>query len=166
MFRSLSKSVAGPLRNAFLNHEPVVHQQTRVINLKKSFLQVRIPSYKIHSLQNTYILKRRNPLPLHKKGEPPKQLKPKNYIYDLVENKVCKKLPDMEVILTSHVTGLGNIGDKVVVRPEYAYNELLLPGLAVYATPENEKKYEEYETKETDVQYSSSDVPIVSKALL
>lgn len=121
-------------------------------------------TYKIYLLQNTYILKRRNPPPLHKKGEPLKPLKAKHYIYDMVKNEVADKLPEMEVILTSHVTGLGNIGDKVVVKAHYAYNDLLLPGLAVYATPENEKKYEEYEKKETDVQYSSAEVPIVSKA--
>lgn len=114
-------------------------------------------------LQNTYILKRRNPPRLHRKGEGAKPLKQKNYIYDVVKNKVAEKLPDMEVILTTHVTGLGNIGDKVFVKPQYAYNELLLPGLAVYANPENIEKYKEYENKVDDVRYSSAEVPIVSR---
>lgn len=48
----------------------------------------------------------------------------------------------MDVILVSFVEGIGDVGDKVTVRPTVAYNSLLLPGLAVYATPENIAKYE------------------------
>lgn len=65
----------------------------------------------------------------------------KNYIYELVKNTETEKHPEIEVILQSYIEGLGNIGDKVSVKPNYAYNKLLLPGLAVYASPENVKKY-------------------------
>lgn len=56
--------------------------------------------------------------------------------------------------MTTYVKGLGNLGDKVSVKPHYAYNELLLPGLAVYATPENEEKFKSVEIKDVQ-QYSS-----------
>ncbi|XP_022907329.1 large ribosomal subunit protein bL9m [Onthophagus taurus] len=92
-------------------------------------------------LRTTFILKRRNAPYLHKKGAEPKRLKPKHYIYNLVEHLDSQKQPDLEVILTSYVEGLGDVGEKVSVRPQYGYNNLLLPGLAIYATPENTKKY-------------------------
>lgn len=57
-----------------------------------------------------------------------------------------KRKPDIQVILTAFVDGLGNKGDLVSVRPLYAYNKLLLPGLAVYDTPENQLKYKKTET--------------------
>lgn len=61
----------------------------------------------------------------------------------------------MEVILTAFVDGLGNKGDIVSVRPNMAYNKLLLPGLAVYKTPENMAKYKSHETNETEEKHSS-----------
>jgi Ribosomal protein L9, N-terminal domain len=36
---------------------------------------------------------------------------------------------------------LGKQGEKVSVKRQFGYNNLLLPKLAVYATPENEKLY-------------------------
>lgn len=68
-------------------------------------------------------------------------MKRRNYIYELVKNTDIEKQPNIEVILTSYVDGLGNEGDKVSVAPNYAYNKLLLPGLAIYSTPENIEKY-------------------------
>lgn len=91
--------------------------------------------------KTTYILKRINPPKLHRKGEEPKRLKRRNYIYELVTNTDIEKHQNIEVILRSYIEGLGNIGEKVSVRPSYAYNKLLLPGLAVYASPENIEKY-------------------------
>ncbi|MCC5794434.1 MAG: 50S ribosomal protein L9 [Chromatiales bacterium] len=43
----------------------------------------------------------------------------------------------MEVILLEKVDNLGNIGDKVKVRPGYCRNYLLPKGKAALATPEN-----------------------------
>lgn len=78
---------------------------------------------------------------MHRKDEEPKRLRRKNYIYELVKNTDTVKQPDIDVILQSYIEGVGNIGDKVSVRPSYAYNKLLLSGLAVYASPENIEKY-------------------------
>lgn len=92
---------------------------------------------------------------MHRKGAEPKRLKNKHYIYELVKDTSIEKKPDMDVILTSYVDGLGNVGDRVTVRPNYAYNQLLLPGLGVYASPENIEKYKNFEKKDEAEQHSS-----------
>ncbi|XP_011307854.1 39S ribosomal protein L9, mitochondrial [Fopius arisanus] len=91
--------------------------------------------------RNTFILKRRHPPPLYRKGSKPPSLKRRHYIYDLVKNTDNSKRPALSLILTTYVDGLGNRGEKVSVAPFKAYNKLLLPGLAVYDTPENSQKY-------------------------
>lgn len=48
----------------------------------------------------------------------------------------------MEVILLSRVENLGNLGDKVSVRPGYARNHLIPHGKAKFATPENIAEFE------------------------
>jgi large subunit ribosomal protein L9 len=49
----------------------------------------------------------------------------------------------MEVILMQKVANLGNIGDKVKVKPGYGRNFLLPSGKAALATAANLKKFEE-----------------------
>jgi large subunit ribosomal protein L9 len=49
----------------------------------------------------------------------------------------------MEVILLQKVANLGNIGDKVKVKPGYGRNYLLPQGKAAVATATNLKKFEE-----------------------
>jgi ribosomal protein L9 len=49
----------------------------------------------------------------------------------------------MEVILLAKVENLGNLGDKVKVRPGYGRNYLIPQGKATPATPENIKLFEE-----------------------
>lgn len=49
----------------------------------------------------------------------------------------------IDVILTTNVSNYGLLGEKVSVTIFQAYSKLLLPGLAVYATPENIEKYKE-----------------------
>jgi large subunit ribosomal protein L9 len=48
----------------------------------------------------------------------------------------------MEVILLEKVENLGNLGDKVVVKPGYGRNFLLPSGKAAPATKENVEKFE------------------------
>ncbi|XP_076656906.1 mitochondrial ribosomal protein L9 [Halictus rubicundus] len=91
--------------------------------------------------RNTYILKRRYPVPLHKKNRKPPPLKNKYFIYDLVENTVNRKQPKVDLILLDNVEGVGLKGQQVSMASEKAYENLLLPKLAVYATPENTEKY-------------------------
>lgn len=49
----------------------------------------------------------------------------------------------MEVILLEKVQNLGNLGDKVKVRPGYGRNFLIPQGKAVFATQDNVAKFEE-----------------------
>lgn len=48
----------------------------------------------------------------------------------------------MEVILLEKIENLGNLGDKVNVRPGFARNFLVPKGKAKYATPENLAEFE------------------------
>ena len=48
----------------------------------------------------------------------------------------------MEVILLEKITNLGNLGDKVSVKPGYSRNYLIPAGLAVPATKDNLKAFE------------------------
>ncbi|MEJ2095178.1 MAG: 50S ribosomal protein L9 [Gammaproteobacteria bacterium] len=48
----------------------------------------------------------------------------------------------MEVILLETIHNLGQLGDKVRVRPGYGRNFLIPQGKAVFATPENVEKFE------------------------
>ena len=48
----------------------------------------------------------------------------------------------MEVILLKKVANLGELGDKVAVRPGYGRNYLVPQGYAVSATEENLKAFE------------------------
>ncbi|XP_055523897.1 39S ribosomal protein L9, mitochondrial [Wyeomyia smithii] len=91
--------------------------------------------------RNTFILKRRTPPKLHKKNQKPDKLRGRHFVYDLVEDTNIKKKPNLEVVLTSFVDGVGSKGDIVSLKPHVAYNQLLLPGLAVYKTPEAVVKY-------------------------
>lgn len=60
----------------------------------------------------------------------------------------------MEVILLSKIENLGNLGDKVSVRPGYGRNYLIPKGIAIPATAENVAEFEqrraELEAKATD----------------
>lgn len=98
---------------------------------------------------------------MHKKGSAPKKLRHKYFIYEEVKQTAFEPQTPMEVVLTTFVDGLGNVGDKVLVKPNYAYNNLLLPGLAVYATPENEEKYKSQGSNLTQVHYSSQNAKMV-----
>ncbi|XP_066137483.1 large ribosomal subunit protein bL9m [Euwallacea fornicatus] len=115
--------------------------------------------------RTTFILKRRHVVPLHKKNHNPKKLKSNLYIYDLVKDTNTEPPTHIDVILTSFVDGLGNIGEKVSVKPDYAYNHLLLPGLAVYATVENLEKYKHFSENLEKIQYSSPNALIVTNIL-
>ncbi|KAI8425024.1 hypothetical protein MSG28_006907 [Choristoneura fumiferana] len=98
-------------------------------------------------LQTTFVLKRRWPPPLHKKGGKTTKLRGRHFVYDLVEDKNVVRQPDMKVILNQYVEGVGNAGDVLTMRPNQVYRDYLMPGLAVYATPENMEKYQVEENK-------------------
>lgn len=60
----------------------------------------------------------------------------------MIEDSNIVPKPDINVILTNYVDGLGHKGDLVSIRPHKAYTTLILPGLAVYDNPENRIKYD------------------------
>ena len=49
----------------------------------------------------------------------------------------------MDVILLEKIENLGDLGDKVSVKPGYARNYLIPKAKAKYATAENLKEFEE-----------------------
>lgn len=56
-------------------------------------------------LQNTFVLKRRWPPPLHKQGGKLPKMRARHFIYDLVQDTNVLKKPDMTVILKDFVDG-------------------------------------------------------------
>lgn len=52
--------------------------------------------------------------------------------------------------------GIGHEGEKVSVRPSYAYEHLLLPKLAVYASPENVENFKNVYKQTNDKEIPSS----------
>lgn len=105
--------------------------------------------------QNTFVLKRRWPPGLHKQNQKPHKLRAKNYVYDLVENTTVRKRPNLEVVLTAFVDGIGDKGDVLSLKQHFAYTKLLLPGLAVYKTPENLVKYTKTAIEQEVIAHSS-----------
>lgn len=91
--------------------------------------------------RTTFVLRRRFPPRLHKKHESRAILKSRQFIYELVDHKNSKKSPQIKVILKETVKDFGPAGAIISVPPISGYEKLLLPQLAIYATPENIKKY-------------------------
>ncbi|XP_069672003.1 large ribosomal subunit protein bL9m [Periplaneta americana] len=112
--------------------------------------------------RTTFILKRRWPPGLYKKGQTTRKLKARHFVYDLVEDTNVRKKQELEVILTDYVAGLGNRGDRITAKQKFAYHELLLPGLAVYASPENIEKFSKIKDSTQKTKYSS---PYVQKTM-
>ncbi|XP_058809145.1 large ribosomal subunit protein bL9m [Phymastichus coffea] len=113
--------------------------------------------------RTTVILKRKFPVLLHKKGKQPHKMKNRQFIYEVVDNTSLHSPKPIDIILTEYVEGYGEKGDKLSLKPNKAYNEFLLPGLAIYASPENIEKY--LVTKKTTQSYSSLQAPLTIKAL-
>ncbi|XP_052860136.1 39S ribosomal protein L9, mitochondrial [Anopheles cruzii] len=116
------------------------------------------------SSRNTFILKRRFPPNLYKKNQKPGKLRGRHFVYDLVEDRSVVKKPNVEVVLTTFVENIGAKGEVVSLKPNIAYNRLLLPGLAVYKTPESVAKYaQDVREKESAVHSSAQAAVTVSK---
>ncbi|XP_063367577.1 large ribosomal subunit protein bL9m [Cydia amplana] len=106
--------------------------------------------------RTTFVLKRRWPPPLYKKNGKPTKLRGRHFVYDLVEDKNVVKQHDMKVILNQYVEGIGNAGDVLTLRPNEAYRDYLMPGLAVYFNPKNMEQYKVDENKpKTEETFSS-----------
>ncbi|XP_067425718.1 large ribosomal subunit protein bL9m [Emydura macquarii macquarii] len=93
--------------------------------------------------RGTVVVERWWKVPLSKEGRPPRLHPRRHRIFRLVED--TKHLPkeELELILTQSVANLGSRGDIVSVRKSLGRNKLLPEGLAVYASTENKKLFEE-----------------------
>lgn len=78
---------------------------------------------------------------MHRKNQRHAKLRGRHFNYDLIEDTNVKKRESVEVLLTEYVEGVGRKGEVVTVTPHFAYNKLLLPGLATYVTEANVAKY-------------------------
>lgn len=66
-------------------------------------------------LQNTFVLKRRFPPPLHKQGGKLPKMRARHFIYDLIEDTNVRKKPDITVILKQFVDGkINNLVDLII----------------------------------------------------
>ena len=54
-------------------------------------------------------------------------------MYEMVDFEGHKIQPDINVLLTTSVEGIGEKGDVVSMRPNAAYNKVLLPGFGTYS---------------------------------
>ncbi|XP_076067890.1 mitochondrial ribosomal protein L9 isoform X2 [Oratosquilla oratoria] len=103
--------------------------------------------------RTTFILKRRTPPQLVKahKNVGTRKLRPRNFVYELVEDTNTKPQEKIKILLLEPCEGVGSRGDVVEMKPTRARRDFLLPKRAVYASPENMKKYETL-TQELDKQ--------------
>ncbi|KAM9692155.1 large ribosomal subunit protein bL9m isoform 1-T1 [Dama dama] len=92
--------------------------------------------------RGTVIVERWWKVPLAGEGRKPR-LHRRHRVYKLVEDTKHRPKGSLELILTQSVDELGVRGDLVSVKKSVGRNRLLPEGLAVYASPENKKLFEE-----------------------
>ncbi|XP_004854153.1 39S ribosomal protein L9, mitochondrial isoform X2 [Heterocephalus glaber] len=92
--------------------------------------------------RGTVIVERWWKVPLAGEGRKPR-LRRRHRVYRLVEDTKHRPKANLELILTQSVEELGVRGDLVSVTKSEGRNKLLPQGLAVYASPENRKLFEE-----------------------
>ena len=72
----------------------------------------------------------------------------------------------MEVILLEKIENLGDLGDKVNVKPGYARNHLIPKAKAKYATEENIKEFEKQKTELEKIAKENLEISIKRKEKL
>ncbi|XP_059994590.1 large ribosomal subunit protein bL9m isoform X2 [Lagenorhynchus albirostris] len=92
--------------------------------------------------RGTVIVERWWKVPLAGEGRKPR-LHRRHRVYKLAEDTKHRPKDNLELILTQSVEELGVRGDLVSVKKSVGRNRLLPQGLAVYASPENRKLFEE-----------------------
>ncbi|KAM9368349.1 large ribosomal subunit protein bL9m [Phaethornis superciliosus] len=93
--------------------------------------------------RGTVVVERWWGVPLSPEGRPPRLHPRRHRIYRLLEDTKHQPRGDMQLLLTQGVEGLGTRGDLVSVKKSLGRNKLLPQGLAVYASPENLRLFEE-----------------------
>ncbi|KAM9838489.1 large ribosomal subunit protein bL9m [Aulostomus maculatus] len=97
--------------------------------------------FSVTPAQQTVVVERWWQVPLSKEGSPPRLHPRRHRIYKLVEDTKNAPKEKMELILTQSVPRVGEQGRTVLVKKSFGRNKLLAKGLAVYASPENKKKF-------------------------
>jgi len=123
-------SVRVTFRCIFLKNKPFTLCKDKFLNIPQS----PGPSTHVPS-RTTIIVKRPFPPGLYKEGNKPRMRK-RTFYYDFVEDTDIRPDPLIDVVLATYVQGVGNAGDLVSMKLSAAYNKLLVPGLADYASPE------------------------------
>jgi len=82
----------------------------------------------------------------------------RRYIECEEETEADETVPPIQIILTKSIEEFGRRGQVLTMASEKAHKELLYHGLAVYASPDNLKKYEDIIIPEDAVQFSSKSV--------
>lgn len=106
--------------------------------------------------QTTFILKRKWQEPLRKKGYGRRDLRAKNFVYDLVEDTLVKKQKNLSVTLTQYVESVGGQGEVISAKPNAAYNKLILPGYAKYTDAQQT-------TEKKDIDYAEHSSPFAQR---
>ncbi|XP_049621905.1 39S ribosomal protein L9, mitochondrial [Suncus etruscus] len=92
--------------------------------------------------RDTVIVERWWSVPLAQLGRTPR-LRRRHRVYRLLEDTKHRPQEPLQLLLTQSVEELGVRGDLVSVKKSLGRNRLLPQGLAVYASPENKKLFEE-----------------------
>ncbi|XP_035426669.1 39S ribosomal protein L9, mitochondrial isoform X4 [Cygnus atratus] len=100
--------------------------------------------------RGTVVVERWWPVPLSREGRAPRLHPRRHRVYRLLEDGKHLPKADLELILTQAVQGLGTRGDTVFVKKSVGRNKLLPQGLAVYASPENKKLFEEERQRQAE----------------
>ncbi|XP_048343158.1 39S ribosomal protein L9, mitochondrial [Sphaerodactylus townsendi] len=103
----------------------------------------QLRAFSLSASLETSIVERYWKIPLSKIGRQPRIKHRRFRVYRLVEDTKCSPKLPLELILNESVEGLGHRGDVVNVDKSYGRNYLLAKNLAVYASPENKKVFEE-----------------------
>ncbi|XP_055941157.1 39S ribosomal protein L9, mitochondrial-like [Argiope bruennichi] len=119
------------------------------------------------SYRTTYIVERIMPPPASRfNAKRPRILKARHFIYRTIEDTDLSDPPDLHVVLTSYVEGIGDVGDVISLDPYYARDHLLLQRKADYATPENIEKYTNMRKSRSErAKYSSIHAGMLVKVL-
>ena len=93
----------------------------------------------------------------------PMKWKNRDFVFKWIKYESDEEKKPIDLILLKYVEGIGGEGDVISVNPTEAYEKLLLPGLAVYATEENKTRYA---FKNVEQAYSSKYVSEVRNIFL
>jgi len=142
MFARVTKAAAG-LRSCSAA-SPLVYQQSRSVVVKRVYQPPVVKGTNV-----TQEMIDRNV---------PEDILYKRYEVMEKESEIEDTIPPIQIILTRSIEEFGKKGQVLTMPSEKAHKELLFPGLAVYASPENLEAYRDVIIPEDAVQFSSKSI--------